>query len=273
MRALGFRTFAWVATAGVAMAVSYMISHQVSSERTELESVNAKIAVAHRDIRNLKTELGTRASMRQLEQWNVDVMGLATPDANQFLNSDQMLAALNKHGIRRGTEEGAPVMVAAASVADDVAAGGDAPAPRAVSDVNIASEVIERRVTRQKMLTESSGDAARIALKPGNSDRSGAVASTVQPTHQQRVDNLAAGVFGARASAKTDVKGAAASKPAATKPAPTKTSSSTSASIGATKKPTTAAKPATSSGSKPKAAPAKPSVSGPAKKPSGKAGQ
>lgn len=226
MRSLRFRTFAWVATAGIAVAASYMISHQVASERAELDAVNSKIAEAHRDIRNLKTELGTRASMRQLERWNVDVMGLATPDANQFLNSDEMLASLNKHGVKRGTSGGPPVMVEA--MRSDGMTG--APAPRTMTDVNIADEVIERRETRKKMLVDAPRDNAKISLKP----ESQGARVTSPADHEKRVSNLEKGVFGPAPKRPASQSN---TKPAVTKPSTNQTTSSGAKKDSGVKKP------------------------------------
>lgn len=227
MRSLRFRTFAWVATAGAAMAASYMISHQVASERGELDSVNAKIAEAHRDIRNLRTELGTRASMRQLERWNVDVMQLSTPGPGQFLTSDEKLAALSGHGVKRGAAGGPPVMVEA--LRSDGTTG--TPAPRSMTDVNIADEVIERRETRKKMLAEEPREGAKISLKP---DSQGSRSTPPKADHNRRVADLEAGVFGTAPAKKPDSKGKAATP----KPATTKSDSSGKKTSAPQRKPT-----------------------------------
>ena len=65
-----------------------------------------------RDIRQLQTELGTRASLRQLERWNSDVLALSAPKANQYLRSEESLAALDRTGIGDAPSAPPPVMMA-----------------------------------------------------------------------------------------------------------------------------------------------------------------
>ena len=63
-----FRPVVWVVGCAVAATALYTVSLGVASERTRLEDLDHKIAMTHRDIRQLQTELGTRASLRQLER-------------------------------------------------------------------------------------------------------------------------------------------------------------------------------------------------------------
>ena len=73
----------------------YLISLQVAAERGRLEATETQIALVHADMRRLNTELGTRASQRQLEQWNGEVLALSAPKANQFLQGRVQLASLD----------------------------------------------------------------------------------------------------------------------------------------------------------------------------------
>ena len=90
-----FRTLGWVALVALAATSLYLISLQVAAERGKLEAVERQIASARHEMRALQTELGTRASMRQLERWNSDVLALSSPKAVQFAHSGAQLASLN----------------------------------------------------------------------------------------------------------------------------------------------------------------------------------
>jgi hypothetical protein len=114
-----FRSLGWVAGVATAATCLYMVSLQVAAERGKLESVERQIATAQRDMRQLQTELGTRASLRQLEKWNGDVLALSAPKAQQFLKSETQLASLGSDSIDDGTPN-APPAVMNASFSPDV---------------------------------------------------------------------------------------------------------------------------------------------------------
>jgi hypothetical protein len=112
MSAHGFKSVFMVgAIAGTALAC-YLVSLRVASERAELESVENKIVLAQRDIRLLNTEIGTRGRLAQLERWNVKVIRLSAPTADQFVESSFQLATLAKPEARPAVE--APLVYASA---------------------------------------------------------------------------------------------------------------------------------------------------------------
>src|SRR3990170_14256 len=79
--------------AGAALGC-YLVSLRVASERAALQEVETEIALAQRDIRLLQTEIGTRARLAQLERWNVRVLALSAPSADQILGDKFQLARL-----------------------------------------------------------------------------------------------------------------------------------------------------------------------------------
>ena len=108
----GFREVGWVAAvAGTALGC-YMVSLKVASERAALEQVENRIVLAQRDIRLLQTEIGTRGRLAQLEQWNVKVLALSAPKANQFLEGSFQLATLAAP--HKVVDPQAPVVLASA---------------------------------------------------------------------------------------------------------------------------------------------------------------
>jgi hypothetical protein len=109
-----FRSLVWVAGAAAAATGLYIVSLQVASERARLEAVDRQIANAERDIRQLQTELGTRASLRQLERWNGESLALKTPTAGQFLSSETALSQIDGLSLPKDGFAPPPVLVAAA---------------------------------------------------------------------------------------------------------------------------------------------------------------
>lgn len=93
MIARRLRPIGWVAgVAGAALAL-YLVSLQVAAERTHLESVERSIAITQRQIRHLETEFSARASLRQLEAYNNEVLALSAPKVDQYLTSEVQLAS------------------------------------------------------------------------------------------------------------------------------------------------------------------------------------
>lgn len=112
MIAQRFRPVGWVAGIALAATALYLVSLQVASERGRLEQIDRKIAATKREIRQLQTEMGTRASLRQLERWNGEVLALSAPQAGQYLSGEVELDTLNRDEIGRKPSAPPPVMVA-----------------------------------------------------------------------------------------------------------------------------------------------------------------
>ena len=112
MSAPGFRSVFMVASCAGAALGCYLVSLNVASERAALEEVETKIVLAQRDIRLLQTEIGTRGRLAQLERWNVKVLALSAPAADQFLEGGFQLARLGRPEPKLNVE--APVVLASA---------------------------------------------------------------------------------------------------------------------------------------------------------------
>ena len=113
MSSRSFRSVFMVASCAGAALGCYLVSLRVASERAALEDVETKIVLAQRDLRLLQTEIGTRGRLAQLERWNVRVLALSAPSADQFLNGGFELARLAAPQHRIDLE--APVVLASAS--------------------------------------------------------------------------------------------------------------------------------------------------------------
>ena len=112
MSVRSFRSVFMVASCAGAALGCYLVSLRVASERAALENVETQIVLAQRDIRLLQTEIGTRGRLAQLERWNVKVLALSAPSADQFLDGGFALAKMVAP--RGGVDLEAPVVLASA---------------------------------------------------------------------------------------------------------------------------------------------------------------
>ena len=112
MSSRSFRSVFMVASCAGAALGCYLVSLRVASERAALEEVESRIVLTQRDIRLLQTEIGTRGRLAQLERWNVKVLALSAPSADQILDGGFALAKLVAP--RDKVNLDAPVVLAAA---------------------------------------------------------------------------------------------------------------------------------------------------------------
>jgi hypothetical protein len=147
MSARSFRSVFMVASCAGAALGCYLVSLRVASERASLEDVETKIVLAQRDIRSLQTEIGTRGRLAQLERWNVKVLALSAPSADQFLEGGFQLARLGRPEPTQAVE--APVVLASAPAPhpqpaplaegeqDSAGAGASVPAARLMREASL----------------------------------------------------------------------------------------------------------------------------------------
>jgi hypothetical protein len=158
-----FRPVFWVVGCAVAATALYTVSLGVASERTRLEDLDHKIAMTRRDIRQLQTELGTRASLRQLERWNGDVLALSAPKAGQFRATETALKTIDGSTLPTDSFAPPPVMVAAATrTATPMESTAAQPAPAKVA-------VAQPKVTVVK--TASAEQAVRKVVAAQKADK------------------------------------------------------------------------------------------------------
>jgi hypothetical protein len=163
MIAQRFRALGWVAVVASAATGLYLISLRVAVERGKLEAVEAQIGAAQREVRQLQTEMGTRASMRQLERWNGEVLALSAPKATQFVRNGAQLVALDLDSAR-GTPNAPPPVMAAVAVPKPV----DVTVPSIPEDpftkpVVAAAAAVKPKLQRVAMIDRvTAPDAKRI---------------------------------------------------------------------------------------------------------------
>src|SRR5919204_478187 len=112
MSGRNFHSLFMVASCAGAALGCYLVSLRVASERASLEDVETKIVLAQRDLRVLQTEIGTRGRLAQLERWNVKVLALSAPSADQILGGSFELAKLTQP--QHKVDFQAPVVLASA---------------------------------------------------------------------------------------------------------------------------------------------------------------
>ncbi len=165
MSANSFRSVFMVASCAAAALGCYLVSLRVASERAALEQVETEIVLAERDIRLLQTEIGTRGRLAQLERWNVKVLALSAPSADQFVGGSFELARMVTPQRKMNLE--APVVLASAP----------APAPKPQVEASSAGDAAEQPVSRNELLHTASlkrtlppavkvGEEAPAAAKP-----------------------------------------------------------------------------------------------------------
>jgi hypothetical protein len=246
MSARSFKSVFMVASCAGAALGCYLVSLRVATERAALEDVETKIVLAQRDLRLLQTEIGTRGRLAQLERWNVKVLALSAPSADQFLNGGFELAKLTAP--ERKDQVTAPVVLASApapanegpTIDSDGASVGSSSQPGPGGLLHHAS--LKREVPATAKPVEKIPAVPR-ALGP---------AAIKAPAERKAAE---------KSSAKTGPKPAAKAKAAAAdplalmpaKPAPRKLAALNKAPLvkaGATSKPSATAKPVKDSAKK-----------------------
>jgi hypothetical protein len=153
MSARSFHSVFMVASCAGAALGCYLVSLRVASERSAVENVETRIVLAQRDIRMLQTEIGTRGRLAQLERWNVKVLALSAPAADQFLAGSFELAKLTRP--ERKVDFQAPVVLASAPAPKPQqspigeAATDDAGAPTSQAPASLLHQASLKTETRE----------------------------------------------------------------------------------------------------------------------------
>ncbi|HVF83293.1 MAG TPA: hypothetical protein VM913_03865 [Sphingomicrobium sp.] len=238
MIARGFRSVGWVAGVAATALGCYMVNLKVAAERVALEKVETRIVIAQRDIRLLQTEIGTRGRLAQLEKWNVKVLALSAPQANQFMEGSFQLATLMRP--EKKLDPAAPVVLASAPTPAPVR-------PRMDSD----------GAPTQTTAASAPSDLMHVAsLKVREAEPAPKVASTLKKKAVEKpVERKSAGVEPPTKAAKPAKDSKEAAAPSKSKPNPKPKLGPALASAAKVKPALTSAakvKPALASAAKPK---------------------
>ena len=116
MTGIQARSLGWMAVLATCLALVVILSFKVHAVKSEVLLAEREILALKRETLLLETEFETRASQRQLAEWNTVEFGYQAPRAGQFLDGERQLASLGE--VR---EPGAPSPIRLASAADSVA--------------------------------------------------------------------------------------------------------------------------------------------------------
>jgi hypothetical protein len=161
-----FRSLVMAASCASAALGCYLVSLRVASERAALENVETKIVLAQRNLRVLQTEIGTRGRLAQLERWNVKVLALSAPSADQFLSGSFELARMTQPQHQPAID--APVVLAAAPAPDKAPIGADASDDAgATKRVTITAGAAPRDMLNQASLKSGTREVPANPVVPG----------------------------------------------------------------------------------------------------------
>lgn len=153
------RSLGWMAVLAICLALVTILSFKVHAVKSEVLLAERQIITLERETLLLETEFETRASQRQLAQWNAVEFGYEAPRAGQFLDGERQLASL---GQRLGPDAPAPIRLARADPATTpgavVAAERSAPmrSPVSGAPVTLASAASDKDAGA--VFTEAFGD-------------------------------------------------------------------------------------------------------------------
>jgi len=187
MIARSFKSVAWVAAIGAAALICYIFSLQVAEERARLADLEAQIRRTEQSIRTLKTELGTRGRVHQLQHWAASDFGFTSPKAGQFLDNEVTLASFDLPAEEPVME--APVRLAEAPAPAPAAAlpkpvQAAAPAPKSERAVVREASAPTTRATpllRRAAATTATAPRARPAVAPVKPAAAPARAAAAEP--------------------------------------------------------------------------------------------
>lgn len=103
------RHIGWALVLAVCLALLLALTFKVNAVKSDVRLAERRIIAAQQAKLMLETEFETRASQRQLSDWNAVEFGYSAPRADQYLESERQLAVL---GTPRGVDAPAPVRVA-----------------------------------------------------------------------------------------------------------------------------------------------------------------
>lgn len=135
------RSLGWAAVLAICFAAVVVLSFKVHAVRSEVLLAERQLIALQRETMLLETEFQTRASQRQLAEWNAVEFGYEAPRAGQFLDGERQLASL---GEVRGPAAPAPIRLASADAAEVAAVDAPMRSPVSGAKVTLASAASEK---------------------------------------------------------------------------------------------------------------------------------
>lgn len=130
------RQIGWAAVLAACVALFALLSFQVQTVKSEVLLAERQIISLEGDVLMLETEFQTRASQRQLAEWNTIELGYKAPRADQYLDNNRQLASLGQD-VR--PDAPSPIRVARAQLSAADKGAGDMRSPVTGERVTLAS--------------------------------------------------------------------------------------------------------------------------------------
>lgn len=130
------RQIGWAAVLAACVALFALLSFQVQTVKSEVLLAEREIIGLERDVLMLETEFQTRASQRQLAEWNTIELGYRAPRADQYLDNNRQLASLGQDA---RPDAPAPIRVARAELSAADKSPKDMVSPVTGEPVTLAS--------------------------------------------------------------------------------------------------------------------------------------
>ena len=143
------QSIGWATVLVIACALFGALTLKVNSVKSEVRQAERRIVALRQEQSMLEAEFETRASQRQLADWNKFEFGYRAPDAGQFVDGERHLALF---GTPRGPGAPNPIEVASAGEGDAF--------PQMVSP--LTGKAFAAKVQRPKMAQDR--NTARISF-------------------------------------------------------------------------------------------------------------
>lgn len=145
----------WIALLAICLGLFLALSFQTHSVRSEVLLAEREIIALERETSMLETEFQTRASQRQLADWNAVEFGYSAPRADQYLENERQLASL---GSEERPDAPTPLRVAR-NVPASLAAGEAADIPQIAMVSPVTGKPITLEVAARAQAEASFGDS------------------------------------------------------------------------------------------------------------------
>jgi hypothetical protein len=147
------RQMGWLVALAVCAALFLSLTFRVHAVNSEVLLAERQIIALKHETIMLETEFQTRASQRQLSEWNAVDFGYHAPRPDQYLSNERQLASL---GSPAGPNAPSPIRVARADVPVEAAEPGEMRSPLTGRPVGltVASAEVEAGV----VFAEAFGD-------------------------------------------------------------------------------------------------------------------
>jgi hypothetical protein len=175
------RSLGWMVVLAMCFALVVVLSFKVHAVKSEVLLAERQLIALERETLLLETEFETRASQRQLAEWNTVEFGYSAPRAGQFLDAERQLASL---GERLGPDAPAPIRLARAESTDaESAPVNDAPMRSPVSGAKVTLASAEREKDAGAVFADAFGDFLIEAspIRPARAETGKSSAKAVAP--------------------------------------------------------------------------------------------